>query len=174
MSDSATNIPTTRTTSASSQSRSTIACERAPSSRLPISATPIAFTTGASGSTNTGNDRSAPDRVRAPSTRLGLLLDRDTGLVILVAVLLLLTSLCYTARRDSVQCQDSPSAVSWPEQRDFGRQSVTESRLAVYLRRQTRSAWILNGTSPSRSAPRNRSVSTISYTGYGNKSSVSF
>ena len=38
----------------------------------------------------------------------------------------------YTARRDSVQCQDSPSAVSWPEQRDSGRHGSTESRLAVY------------------------------------------
>ena len=38
----------------------------------------------------------------------------------------------YTARRDSVQCQDSPSAVSWPAQQDLGRHGVTESRLAVY------------------------------------------
>ena len=31
----------------------------------------------------------------------------------------LLGSGVYTARRDSVQCQDSSSAVSWPEQRDL-------------------------------------------------------
>ena len=41
------------------------------------------------------------------------------------------TSDSSTARRDSGQCQDSPSAVSWPEQRDLGRHGVTESRLAV-------------------------------------------
>ena len=36
-----------------------------------------------------------------------------------------------TARRDSGQCQDSPSAVSWPEQRELGRHGLRESRLAV-------------------------------------------
>ena len=36
-----------------------------------------------------------------------------------------------TARRDSVQCHDSPSAVSWPEQRELGRHGLRESRLAV-------------------------------------------
>ena len=39
----------------------------------------------------------------------------------------------YTARRDSAQSQDSPSAVSWPEQQDLGRHGLGESRLAVYV-----------------------------------------
>ena len=36
--------------------------------------------------------------------------------------------------------------MSWPEQRELGQHGATESRLAVYLRRQTRSAWILNSS----------------------------
>ena len=65
----------------------------------------------------------------ALSTFYGVLFVTAYGLV---GSILAARDRSYTARRDSVQCQDSPSAVSRPEQRDSGRHGLTESRLAVY------------------------------------------